>query len=210
MVQLTRVRLQKGRHLVKRGEIWYLETCVRGLQERRSLGTGDLQDATRLAMDDRESISTARRSLEQGAVGPRARPRRDALDLTEMDISEGGRSARSGEAVASLQPSAFVIMLAIGRGQVHGYGIMQEIERLSGGRLRMGAGTLYRLLQRLLVDKLIEEVDGERGEGGDERRRTYRLSGEGLSAAREQTSLWGMLLGAAKARGLTSHRKLRG
>jgi hypothetical protein len=46
---ITRVRLQKGRHLVKRGDTWYLETCIEGFQDRRSLGTGDLQEATHRA-----------------------------------------------------------------------------------------------------------------------------------------------------------------
>jgi len=46
---IGRVRVQKGRHLVKRGETWYLEECVHGLQTRRSLGTGDLQEASRRA-----------------------------------------------------------------------------------------------------------------------------------------------------------------
>jgi hypothetical protein len=41
----TRIKLQKGRRLVKRGGIWTLDTCIRGIQERRSLGTGDFQEA---------------------------------------------------------------------------------------------------------------------------------------------------------------------
>lgn len=46
---ITRIKLQKGRYLVKRGEVWYLETCLRNFQGRRSLGTGDLPEATRRA-----------------------------------------------------------------------------------------------------------------------------------------------------------------
>lgn len=51
---ITRIRLQKGRHLVKRGDMGYLETCIQGLQGRRSLGTGDLQEATRRAAEGGE------------------------------------------------------------------------------------------------------------------------------------------------------------
>ncbi|HXG59952.1 MAG TPA: hypothetical protein VNO22_01140 [Planctomycetota bacterium] len=47
--QITRVRLQKCRYLVKRGAVWYLERFENGRQSRRSLGTGDLQEATRRA-----------------------------------------------------------------------------------------------------------------------------------------------------------------
>jgi integrase len=54
--QITRVRLQKGRRLVKRGQIWYLETCIGGIQGRRSLGTGDLQEATRRAAEGGEPV----------------------------------------------------------------------------------------------------------------------------------------------------------
>jgi integrase len=54
--QVMRIKLQKGRHLVKRGEVWYLETCKRGLQERLSLGTGDMQEATRRAAHAGEAV----------------------------------------------------------------------------------------------------------------------------------------------------------
>jgi len=49
MPGVMRVRLQKGRILVKRGDVWYLEECSGGRQTRRSLATGDLQEATRRA-----------------------------------------------------------------------------------------------------------------------------------------------------------------
>src|SRR5690242_14976804 len=49
-IVLTRHKLAKGRILVKKGEIWYLETCQRGLQSRRSLGTGDFNKAMELQL----------------------------------------------------------------------------------------------------------------------------------------------------------------
>ena len=49
---LTRIRLQKGKPLVKRGEVWSLGTCIRGLQKRWSLGTGDFQEASRPVRGD--------------------------------------------------------------------------------------------------------------------------------------------------------------
>lgn len=54
--QITRIKLQKGRYLVKRREIWYLETCVHNLQERHSLDTSDLQEATRRAAQLEEPL----------------------------------------------------------------------------------------------------------------------------------------------------------
>jgi DNA-binding PadR family transcriptional regulator len=80
---------------------------------------------------------------------------------------------------------------------------MQEIGQLGGGQLRMGPGTLYRSVQRMLVDKLLEEVDGEASEDSDQRRRYYRLTKLGLSVAREESLRLERLVMAAKVRGLT-------
>jgi len=67
------------------------------------------------------------------------------------------------------------ILLALADGEAHGYAIMQAVERRSGGRTRLGPGTLYAALKRLLSARLIEE-GGERHGGRDqERRRSYRL-----------------------------------
>ena len=57
-----------------------------------------------------------------------------------------------------LTPAVFHIMLALAGGECHGYAIMQEVERLTGGLLNLGPGTLYRSIQRMLVDGLIEET----------------------------------------------------
>ncbi len=56
----------------------------------------------------------------------------------------------------------------------HGYGIMQDVESVSGGRVRLGPGTLYGALTNLLNQKLIRR-SGETGEGGD-RRKVYALT----------------------------------
>jgi DNA-binding PadR family transcriptional regulator len=56
----------------------------------------------------------------------------------------------------------------------HGYGIMQDVEALSAGRVKVGPGTLYGALTNLLQQKLIRRV-GEAAEGG-ERRKVYALT----------------------------------
>ena len=56
----------------------------------------------------------------------------------------------------------------------HGYGIMQDVEALSAGRVKVGPGTLYGALTNLLQQKLIRRV-GESAEGG-ERRKVYALT----------------------------------
>jgi DNA-binding PadR family transcriptional regulator len=93
-------------------------------------------------------------------------------------------------------PAALHILLALAGDPLHGYGIMQEVARQSDGKYRIGPGTLYDNLKKLMSDGLIEESSRgtsnrtrrrqERGEGwggaaaGSERaRRYYRLSGLG-------------------------------
>jgi DNA-binding PadR family transcriptional regulator len=72
------------------------------------------------------------------------------------------------------------ILVALTSGEKHGYAIMGAVETLSDGAVRMGPGTLYGSVKRMLADGLIEESD-ERPDPGldDQRRRYYRLTGLG-------------------------------
>src|SRR5262249_50176378 len=72
-----------------------------------------------------------------------------------------------------LAPATLHILLALAGEDLHGYGIMQEVQRQSEGRYRLGPGTLYDNLARLLRDGLVDES------GGEGRRRYYRLTGSG-------------------------------
>lgn len=76
-----------------------------------------------------------------------------------------------------LTPAVFFILFALADGDKHGYAIMQETTKLSEGRFRMGPGTLYTTIQRLLELSLIEEVwDVIDGDKRESRRRYYRLT----------------------------------
>lgn len=90
-------------------------------------------------------------------------------------------SSRKAEDMLPLTPAVLHILLALADGERHGYGIMQEVTRRAGGQVKMGPGTLYGSLKRMLADGLIEEA-GERPDPAldDERRRYYRLTGFGL------------------------------
>ena len=77
-----------------------------------------------------------------------------------------------------LTPAVFYVLFALAHGKKHGYAIMQETLLLSEGKFRMGPGTLYTTLQRLLDLDLIEEVEESRN-AADSRRRYYRLTGNG-------------------------------
>src|SRR5271166_4719277 len=100
-----------------------------------------------------------------------------------------------------LTPAVFHIMLALAGGEGHGYGIMLEVERLTTGRLNLGPGTLYRSIQRMLVDGLIEEnQESPEPELDDERRRYYRLTKFGTLVAREEARRIETLVNAARER----------
>ena len=77
-----------------------------------------------------------------------------------------------------LPPASFHILVALAGDELHGYGIIQEIARQSGGRYRLGPGTLYDNLQRLMLKGLIAETSHRSGPD-DPRRRYYRLTSLG-------------------------------
>jgi DNA-binding PadR family transcriptional regulator len=82
-----------------------------------------------------------------------------------------------------LAPAMLHILLALAGEDLHGYGIMQEVLQQSEGRYRLGPGTLYDNLQRLMEQGLAQEVS--RSDQEESRRRYYRLTslGRGVLAA---------------------------
>jgi DNA-binding PadR family transcriptional regulator len=77
-----------------------------------------------------------------------------------------------------LSPAVLHILLALAREDLHGYGITQEIARQSAGQYKMGPGTLYDNLKKLMDKDLVIEVP-QSELGVDEVRRLYRLTMEG-------------------------------
>lgn len=111
------------------------------------------------------------------------------------------RQEHNPEALLPLTPAVFHILLALADGEKHGYGIMKEIAQRTEGQMRMGPGTLYGSLGRLLASGLIE-ISGERpdAEMDDERRRYYRLSDFGLRVAQAELRRLTQLLNIAQAK----------
>ena len=77
----------------------------------------------------------------------------------------------------AMQEATFLILTALAAGAQHGYGIITDVKDISGGRVRLRAGTLYTALDRLRAEELIgvdheEVVDGRL-------RRYYRLTPKG-------------------------------
>jgi DNA-binding PadR family transcriptional regulator len=75
------------------------------------------------------------------------------------------------------------LVLALLEGENHGYGLMRQVEELSDGAVRMGPGTLYGTLNRLVDDGLIIETTDDVARDDNERRRYYRLTGQGEQVA---------------------------
>ena len=85
----------------------------------------------------------------------------------------------------ALTEAVFYILLSLDE-PLHGYGIMQNAERLSGGRVRLAAGTLYGALETLQEKRWIEPVSGGGVPKGSRRKREYRLTDAGRAAVRRE------------------------
>ena len=96
-----------------------------------------------------------------------------------------------------LTPAVFHVLLALAGGKRHGYAISKEVLRRTEGRMRMGPGTLYGTLQRLLDQGWVETVDGP--ESADERRRYYRLKALGRRALEAEVERMDALVRTARA-----------
>lgn len=91
------------------------------------------------------------------------------------------------ETLGRLSATTFHILLALVDSEKHGYGIMQEVLEHSEGEVRLGPGTLYGALKRLLEQGLIAEGKEQSDPNlSDERRRYYRITGAGLMIARAE------------------------
>jgi DNA-binding PadR family transcriptional regulator len=100
-----------------------------------------------------------------------------------------------------LPSAAFQILLSLADEDLHGYGIMRQVEQQTSGRMRLGPGTLYSSIQALLEEGLIEEVDRSSGVAPtDERRRYYRLSTAGRKLARSEAERLADFLRVARAK----------
>lgn len=98
------------------------------------------------------------------------------------------------------------ILLALLEGPLHGYGIKQAVEERTEGRVRLGSGTLYEAVHRLVDAGHIEEVDASPGEpsSGGPPRRFYALTPSGRAALVEEVRRLDSLVSYAKAKDLLS------
>ena len=86
-------------------------------------------------------------------------------------------SPKTPEGFLPLTPAVFHILLALSDEKRHGLGIMSEVEKRTEGAVRLGPGTLYGSIKRMLASGMIEEsVERPAPEDDDTRRRYYRLT----------------------------------
>jgi len=98
-----------------------------------------------------------------------------------------------------MTPAVFSILLSLADSEKHGYAIMLEVEANTHGEVKMGPGTLYGSIKRMLSAGLIEESDERPDEAlDDQRRRYYRLTGLGAKALRAEAQLLRRQLAVAR------------
>ncbi len=116
---------------------------------------------------------------------------------------------RKPEEFLPLTSAMFHILLALADRERHGYHIMQEIEERTEGSVRLGPGTLYGSMKRMLADGLVEETDERPDpELDDERRRYYRLTDFGYRVASAEAERLASLVKSARSKKLLSKARV--
>jgi DNA-binding PadR family transcriptional regulator len=122
------------------------------------------------------------------------------IDISKCDISDYDMQVKDNdnEKERSLSSAALHILLALAASDLHGYGIMQSVKRQSEGTFRLGPGTLYANLDRLLASGLVSET--ERKLKGGESRREYRLTPGGERVLRFEVRRLRQVVNVARTR----------
>ena len=115
---------------------------------------------------------------------------------------------RKPEEFLPLTPAMFHILLALADKERHGYHIMREVDERTSGNVKLGPGTLYGSIKRMMADGLIEELE-ERpdAELDDERRRYYRLTDFGFRVASAEAQRLEQMVKSARAKKLLPRTK---
>jgi DNA-binding PadR family transcriptional regulator len=98
-----------------------------------------------------------------------------------------------------LSPANLYILLSLAAEDRHGYGIMQEVARQSDGQYKLGPGTLYDNLQKLMNQGMVEDAP-RRSADDDPRRRYYRMTSFGRKVLAADVERLEELIRAAKSR----------
>ena len=105
----------------------------------------------------------------------------DIINISQADISVAERIDHMGINTPALTEAVYYILLSLMQ-PLHGYGIMQNVEQLSGGRLRLAAGTLYGAISSMLDKGWITALDG----AADSRKKEYVITEAGRDILRAE------------------------
>jgi DNA-binding PadR family transcriptional regulator len=115
--------------------------------------------------------------------------------------------ARNPDDHLPMSEAMFQVLVSLADGGKHGYSIMKDIADRTDGSVRLGTGTLYGIMKRLLADGLIVEVRRRSGaDEGDRRRREYTLTPFGREVAKAEAERLRRLVTAARAASLIAGR----
>ena len=113
-----------------------------------------------------------------------------------------GNVHRSPESELPLSPTVFNILMALADDEAHGYGIMRAVEEFTAGTVKMGPGTLYGSLDRMLSAGLVKEVSEPMPDAKSRRRRYYRLTDFGLKVLQAEAERLRQMVETAREKGL--------
>ena len=121
----------------------------------------------------------------------------------KRDTDGRGRRDAAPDSFLPLTPLAFEVLLSVAGGARHGYAILQDMEERSGGAMAPHAGTLYRVIFRLLDQGLLEETDDRPARARDDaRRRYYEMTALGRRVAEAEAARLADGVATARARKL--------
>lgn len=110
------------------------------------------------------------------------------------------------DSLLPLPSATFHILMAVSTGDRHGYAIIQDIAELTGGSVRLSAGTLYRSIQRMLEQDLLVETGSASPDTDDERRRYYRITPFGRRVAEAEAQRLSQMVRLARRIGFAASK----
>jgi DNA-binding PadR family transcriptional regulator len=117
------------------------------------------------------------------------------------------KNRAAAENLMPLPQAFFHILVSLADGDRHGYAIIQDVASRTNGEVKLGPGTLYRSIQRMLEQDLIIETDSRPApDADDERRRYYRITSLGRQVARAEAERLSALVAMARSTGLLSRK----
>ena len=97
-----------------------------------------------------------------------------------------------------IKPQWFQILLALGREDLHGIGIQTEVLRATDGHMRLWPAMLYRSMDTMEREGLLERTTGPEGEDKDERKHYYTLTAAGRARLAEEAEMMGRWVESAR------------